>query len=394
MREPAEIFQLSFPYINCSPSNIILSSVEPAVPFRYFLLGFPVLKPLFLEKDLRRILTICFLLSNYFLHAQTLGGNAVYNFLQLPSTPLLTAAGGVNVSYKTNEVGLTANNPALLSPDVHAQINLSFNSFISGIKTYSLTGAYQSSKLNTIFGAHIYFVDYGFIAQTDAAGNQSGSFRPQDFVVQVSASRKYLDKWSGGLTLKFISSNWQQYSSSALALDAGILYVDSLHNFSASLLARNMGLQLKAYGSEKEDLPFDLQIGITKRLQKAPLGFSLTAQHLNVFNTLYNDTTFNSQNDLSSGNGFFNKLLNHFVLATHIYLGNHLEATVGYNHLRRSELNAGNSDNGLNGFSMGFRIRFEKLQVLYARSNYQRNLAYNQLGISIQLNRLFGMSEL
>src|SRR3954468_5891986 len=91
-------------------------------------------------------------------NAQTLGGNAVFNFLKLPSTPLLTAAGGVNVSYKTNEVGLSANNPSLLDPDVHSQVNASFNSFLGDIKTYSLTGAYHYEKWNTTFGGHIYFL--------------------------------------------------------------------------------------------------------------------------------------------------------------------------------------------------------------------------------------------
>jgi hypothetical protein len=77
-------------------------------------------------------------------------------------------------------------------------------------------------------------------------------------------------------------------------------------------------------------------------------------------------------------------------VASHIYLGNNLEATLGYNHLRRQELNIGSSGNGLNGFSMGVRIKFSKLQVLYARSNYQRNISYNQLGLNLKMDQLLG----
>ena len=87
-------------------------------------------------------------------------------------------------------------------------------------------------------------------------------------------------------------------------------------------------------------------------------------------------------------------MLDHVVVATHIYLGNNLEATVGYNRLRRSELNIGSSGNGLNGFSMGLRLRFQKLQVQYARSNYQRNIAYNQIGLTLHMDRLFGFGAL
>jgi hypothetical protein len=325
--------------------------------------------------------------------AQTIGGSAAYNFLRLPSNPLLTAAGGINTSYSTNEVGLSVNNPALLNQKLHGQLNLSFNSFLGGIKAYNTAAAWHHKNFNTSFGGQVYFIDYGSIPQTDAVGNVGGSFRPVDFVVQLGAAKKYSGRWSYGLNLKFINSSYQQYKSNALAFDAGILYADSVNNLSASVLAKNMGFQLKTFTGDREDLPFDLQIGITTKLAKAPFGFSLTAQHLHRFNTVYDDAGFNSGNNLPSANSFFNKLLNHFVLASHIYIGTNLEATIGYNHLRRAELNEG-TGNGLNGFSTGVRIKFQKLQVLYARSNYQRNIAYNQLGITLQLNRFFGWGEL
>jgi hypothetical protein len=332
--------------------------------------------------------SLIFSISFFVGRTQTIGGSSAYNFLKLPSTPLLTAAGGVNVSYKTDEVGLSANNPALLDAALHTQLNLSFNSFLSGIKTYSLTGAYQKDKYNTTLGGHIYFVDYGSIPYTDAAGNVNGNFHPVDFVIQLSAAKKYLEKWNYGASLKFISSNYLIYNSSSLALDFGVLYSDSSNGLFASVLAKNMGFQIKTYAGESEDIPFDFQIGITKRLEKAPLGFSITAQHLHQFNLLYNDALFNAENNFTSGNNFFNKLLNHFVVASHIYLGNNLEAILGYNHLRRQELNIGASGNGLNGFSMGVRMKFAKLQVLYSRSNYQRNVSYNQIGLNLNMNKL------
>lgn len=326
--------------------------------------------------------------------AQTLGGATVYNFLRLPSTPLLTSAGGVNTSYYTNEAGLSSNNPALLNQGLHSQLNLTFNGFLAGIKSYSATGVHHHDKLNTTFGGHIYFVDYGSIPQTDAAGNQSGNFRPVDFTIQVGAGRKYLDKWHYGLNMKFIQSSYQQYKSSGLAFDIGVLYRDSANGFTASILAKNMGLQLSTYTGESGDMPFDLQVGFTKRLSKSPFGFSVTAQQAHRFNLLYEDTIFNQENDITANSSFFNKLTRHFVVASHIYLGKNLEATVGYNHLRRSELNISNSGNGLNGFSLGLRLKFQKLQVLYARSNYQKNVSYNQIGITMQLNRFFGSGEL
>lgn len=342
---------------------------------------------------MQRVFTILFCFSFFIGRTQTLGGSSAYNFLKLPSSPLLTAAGGVNASYKTNEVGIAANNPALLSRDLNEQLALSFNAFFSGIKTYSLTGASQYDKLNTTLGAHIYFVDYGSIPQTDATGNVSGTFHPVDYVLQLSAARKYLERWNYGASLKFINSSYSLYRSGAVALDFGVLYTDSSNLFSASVLAKNMGVQIKTYAGEGEDLPFDLQVGITKRLEKAPFGFSVTAQHLHQLNITYNDEGFNSDNDFASNKNFFNRVFNHLVIAGHIYLGNNLEATLGYNYLRRQELNIGSSGNGLNGFSMGLRIKLPKLQVLYARSNYQRNVSYNQLGLTLLMDRLVRLGK-
>ena len=334
---------------------------------------------------------VCIIITSY---GQTLGGDAVYNFLKLPASPLLSATGGVNVSYNPDDAGLATNQPALLNERMDGKLGLSFNAFFSGIKAYQLTGAMHEEKWKTTIGGSVFFVDYGTIPQTDAIGNQNGDFRPKEFVIQLSAARTYLEKWQYGITAKYISSDFGQYKSSAIAFDAGVMFNDSSNLVSAGFLAKNMGAQLSTYAGQREDLPFDLQLGFTKRLAKAPFGFSLTAQQVHTFDILYRDTTFNNENNYSTEDGFVNKLFNHFVLATHIYIGRNLEVALGYNRLRRSELNLGASGNGLNGVSAGFVARFNKLEVQYARSYYQRNHAYNQLGISINLKQLVSPNAL
>src|SRR5687768_11112964 len=94
-----------------------------------------------------RLFIIILIFTSSGANAQTLGGNATYNFLKLPATPLLTAAGGVNVSYQANEVGLSSNNPSLLDSTMDTQVNVSFNSFLAGIKTYALSGARHIERM-------------------------------------------------------------------------------------------------------------------------------------------------------------------------------------------------------------------------------------------------------
>ncbi|MBD0332079.1 MAG: type IX secretion system protein PorQ [Chitinophagaceae bacterium] len=343
---------------------------------------------------MRLILLITSVLALAQTDAQTLGGSAAYTFLSLPSTPLLSASGGVNTSYYSNDIGLALNNPALIKPELHTDVSLSFNNYFAGIKAFNLSGGYYKEKVQTTFGANIFFIDYGKVQQTDASGNISGDFHPVDYAIQISASRMYLEKWYYGLSAKFINSKYQQYSSNALAFDVGVLYIDSVNNLTASVLAKNIGVQLKSYTQQKEDLPFDLEAGVTKKLEKAPFAFSLTAHHLHHFNIIYNDTTFNDENNFTFHNSFLNKLFSHLVFAAHIYAGSNLEATIGYNVLRRQELNIGSGGNGLNGFSTGMLAKFKKLQFQYARSYFQRNVAYNQFAVAITLNQLFGIEGL
>ncbi|MBC7873362.1 MAG: type IX secretion system protein PorQ [Ferruginibacter sp.] len=329
--------------------------------------------------------------------AQTLGGNSVFNFLKLSNTPQLSALGGVNVSQTSNDVGLAFNNPALLRPSMHTQMNAVFNDFYGGIKVYHLSLGYHHEKLKTSFSWGLNYLDYGNTAETDASGNVLGKFRPTDWVMQVSASRSYLDNWNYGATLKFISSNYGQYSSTGLAMDIGILFRDTSHLFSASFVAKNMGTQLKKYeGTDPDDLPFELQAGITKRLEKAPFSFSLTAQRLHHFDIMYNDTSFNNENgyeNRSNKKFSLDKLISHLVLAATVYAGDRVEVMAGYNFLRRKELSTGNTANGLNGFSLGAGVLLGKLEIRYARAYYQSNTAYNQLGLNMKLNEYFGLGK-
>ena len=46
-------------------------------------------------------------------------------------------------------------------------------------------------------------------------------------------------------------------------------------------LSNHVGAQLKAYNDERQKMPWDIQVGISKRMNHAPIRFSLTAQYLN-----------------------------------------------------------------------------------------------------------------
>jgi len=259
----------------------------------------------------------------------------------------------------------------------------------AGVKNYHSVFAYHYAPWKTNFAAGVHFIDYGSIDQTDPSGNVYGAFRPTDYAVQLSASRQYAEKWHYGIAVKFISSNYGIYRSNAIALDAGVSWYDTARLLQVSLLMKNMGTQLKKYQqSTPDDLPFDLQLGVTKRLANAPVQFSLTAHHLHQFNIQYNDTTFNNSNDFNNGsNGFsVDKIFRHVVAAAQVFVGNKIELTLAYNYLLHKELVISNTSNGFTGLSFGAGILFKKIQIRYARNYYQNNTAYSQFGLNLFLN--------
>ncbi len=332
--------------------------------------------------------SLALLMGHFSATGQTLGGNAAYNFLKLPATPQLSALGTVNISAISNDAGMAYNNPSLLRDGMHAQLHLSFNNMYAGVKNYHSVFAWHYEKWKTNFAAGVHFIDYGTIAQTDAAGNTYGSLHPADYAVQLSAARQYAQKWHYGVAVKFISSRYGLYRSAAIAMDAGVSWYDSTRLVQFSLLLKNMGVQVKKYmNSTPDDLPFDVQLGFTKRLANAPIQFSLTAHHLQQFNIRYNDTAFNNSNNPGQGGNekafTADKIFRHLVVATQVFIGNKIELTLGYNYLLQKELQIANTANGLTGLSLGVGVLFRQLQIRYARSHYQNNTGYNQLGLNV-----------
>jgi hypothetical protein len=319
---------------------------------------------------------------------QTLGGNAVYNFLKVPGSPQLSALGGITTSNISRDIALSAHNPALLREEMNGQLLAAFNLFYAGIKNVHAMAGYHHKPWKTNFAGSINYFHYGDAVQTDPSGNVLGSFRANDYSISVSASRQYLERWYYGATIRFIGSNYGMYNSYGLALDVGLNYIDTANLLQIGFVAKNMGLQLKTYSGTGEDLPFDLQIGITKRLLKAPLQFSFTAQRLHQFDILYRDTAFNIDNYGDPGkDGFITNLFRHFVFAVQGYVGDKVELTVGYNVLRQAELSVTNTSNGLTGFSFGAGVLLKKMQVRYARSQYQNGVGYNQFGLNVALGK-------
>lgn len=334
--------------------------------------------------------------------AQVTGGRHAFEFLRFSNSPHVSALGGIVPASDGRDVAFTLQNPALLSPRYHNSLGLNYNIYYAGIGVANLQYAYHVEPLKTDFSLGVQYLNYGAFDATDIFGNTMGEVRAADYSVNLSASRQYLSRWRYGATLKYAGSRLGDRSGIAVLADVGIVYEDTANLLTIGLVAKNMGFTVKRYNPARqaEPLPFDLQLGISKQLRNVPLRLYLVAHHLYEWDIRYNNPADRVSNvlfgeeDSDDANKifFFDKFFRHLNFGGELILAKKLTISAAYSHLRRSEL--GYSElKGLAGFSFGAGLDLNKLQIRYARSYMATAGAYNELGISFQLNRLFGIGK-
>ncbi len=323
-----------------------------------------------------------------------IGGSTTFSFLNLTPSARQAALGGNIISVRDNDLNAAINNPAILNPEMDKQITFNYNPHFAGIKHGYVGFGKQVNTLGT-FALGIQFVDYGTFNRTDETAQELGTFSAGDYAFTISGARPIgLDSiLFVGATVRVIYSHLDTYTSWGLAADLGINYFSKNKLTSAALSIRNAGAQLKPYTSgNKEPLPIEAEIGITKRFAKAPFRITLTYRHLENFDMTYIDPATANETDPITGQAkepekakFGNKLLRHFIISNEILLSKNFHLRMAYNFQRRNELKV-ESRSAMVGLSFGLGIKVSKFHFSYARSLYHLAGGTNSLAISTYLN--------
>lgn len=353
---------------------------------------------------LKRILTATslLLLTTSIGLAQVVGGTRAMEYLRLPNSPHISALGGINVANPDKDIAFATQNPSLMRSGLHNNLGLNYNFFNSGMGHANLQYGYHVPEVKTSFLFGVQYMNYGKFTQTDNIGNQLGEFRANDFTISLAASRQYLNRWRYGANIKYASSTLYDKSAMAALADVGVTYMDTANLITIGAVAKNMGFMIKKYNPNNpaEPLPFDLQIGITKRFKYVPLRLMATAHHLYQWDIRYDDPA-NIENNNLFGNAdsnakektyFTDKLFRHLIFGAELLIGKRLLVSASYNHLRRSELVI-KDKTGMAGFAFGLGVDLNKFQIHFAQSYYHIAGPYNEIGFNIALNKLTGIGK-
>lgn len=291
------------------------------------------------------------LLALFYTAADAQESQTGYNFLRLPVSAHAAALGGSNITIIEDDPSLIFSNPALLSSVSDRSINLNFMTYMEGATTASASYT-KTIRDKASLGFTAQYMDYGKMKETDENNVQTGEFSAKDIALGGTFSYMLGERVAGGVTAKLIASYIGGYSSYAVGVDLGINYYDYDREWSVSLVAKNLGGQIKAYDDEYDKMPLDLQAGVSKTFGALPFRVSATLVDLNHWNY---------------------KFINHLVAGVDILFSSQIYVAAGYSFRRADEMKimGGEEEESSHGaglsFGAGLQLERFKVQLGYGK---------------------------
>ncbi|MDI1353496.1 MAG: type IX secretion system protein PorQ [bacterium] len=321
------------------------------------------------------------------------GGTKTFRFLDIPMTARAAANGGSSMSIWGDDINLIHSNPALLNPDMLKQAAFNYCNYVGNINYYSLAYAHSLKHYGTA-AITMQAFNYGKFYGYDELGSKTRDFYANDYSINLHYAKPLADSmFTVGVALKTIISQYDSYKSFGNALDFGVTY-HSKKDFTASLLARNVGYMWKNYSNitnEKESLPSTVQLGLSKKLAKAPFRVFVVYDQLLKWNLRYispidtagkNSSFSNTPTaDSTSWQKFTVKaghtadnFMRHVVLGTEILITKNFSLRVAYNYRRQVEMTLPER-RGANAFSfgIGFKVKRFAFACTYTKMAFPGN---------------------
>jgi hypothetical protein len=317
------------------------------------------------------------------------GGDNVYEFLNLTQSGHIAALGGANVSLQSGDLNLAYHNPALLSGGMNKSIALNYVNYFAGIN-YGMA-MYSETFPNTgNFAVGVTYLNYGTFTGTDISGNITGNFHASEYAFSMIYSREIDSSFSIGINFKPVLSYLERYTSYGFAFDIGASWHNLSNLFSTGIVIKNAGYQITTYAGEPhQNLPFEIQAGLSQRLAYAPFRFSLTLRHLEKYDLTHEYLSDNEDGNKGSGeSGFFENMMRHVIVGAELIPHKNFYFCGGYNYQRRKELQIDSKVSTV-GFSWGFGINTTLLNIEFGRATYHLAGSSTHLSVILKTDNIY-----
>ena len=193
-----------------------------------------------------------------------------------------------------------------------------------------------------------------------------------------------------GSNIRIINSRYHNFTSTGISTDLAILYNSPYKPFAFTIVARNIGTQIKTYNGEKEKLPFKVALGGSYKLEHVPLKWYATIDNLQKWDISVanpSDQTTDLEGNITDEEvGFLGNTFRHFVIGAELFPESSINLRLGYNFRRAAELKLQNART-FSGFSYGFGIKMNRLKFNYAYSKFHSAANASTFSLLIDLDR-------
>jgi|GEM_PF-10004 len=325
------------------------------------------------------------------------GGSSIYSFLNIPASARIAAMGGTFITVKDNDLNCALQNPAALSALTDKYLSFSGVSYFDGVKFGDAAFAKTFGKKGT-FDVWMHYANYGNFKEADETGLISGSFTAADYALSLGWGYELNKLFSVGVNLKGIYSDYYIVNSFGLAGDLSFMLHDTASGWNVTLLARNIGAQLKTYSpGVQEPLPLEVIGGFSKRFAHVPARLSLTWRHMEKYDINYIDPNDQTNYDALTGEykpvdyNVWEKGLRHITIGAEILMSKNFHLRASYNFQRRQELLVESRPRTV-GLSLGVGLKISKFILSYGRASYHLAGASNHFSVAVNIGE-FGKKK-
>ena len=253
----------------------------------------------------------------------------------------------------------------------------------------SILNVIKNAGIPTIIHAGITYINYGDFDGYDTQANATNSFSGSEVAISLGHARNIpFTNFHYGGTIKFISSQLEQYSSFGIAADLGIMYVHEDWDLQITGVARNIGTQLTPYDIDLEPLPFEIILGASQILERIPIRWHFTLENMQRWDLAFSNPdreTTDLEGVVTTENiNFIDEAFRHVILGIELFPESGFNIRFGYNFRRAEELRIIDT-RAFSGLSAGFGIKLNKVRLNYSFSKYNTAASSSFFGLNIDL---------
>ncbi len=334
-------------------------------------------------------LLLLFFLFQISTYAQV-GGQSVYQFLNLVTSPRQAALGGKVITIYDEDVNQTHFNPANINAEMDNHLAVNYGSYFGDVSYGTAAYAHTFDRHVQTFTAAASYINYGNFDGYSVTGQKTGTFTGSESSIGVGYSYNIpFTNIHIGASGKLISSTLESYNSFGVAADLGFLYIDEPNDVNWAFVIRNIGKQVTTYSGLQEKLPTEVMIGVSQLVENVPVRWHLTLENLQQWNiTFANPNRAVNSIDGSSTpekTSVFNNALRHVIFGAEMFPDKGINFRIGYSFRRAEELRIIDQRN-FSGISVGFGLKIRNLKFNYSYSRYTLASNTSLFGLVINLN--------